>query len=249
MSEAAPTVSLPVSHPNAAASNASFEFAALQEADNYRAALIKSFRPFLRGQVLEVGAGVGQMSESLRALKDVSRHVAVEPDEKFLPHLREIIPPADLVAGTAKDVPPTTRWDALVSINVLEHIEHDNPELALYRQLLAPQRGHLCLFVPARQEIYAPLDRDFGHFRRYQAPALRAQLERAGFEIVTLRYYNIIGYLAWWWSFCVRKQRTFNVGSVRFYDRVLFPPIFWLEHTLCPPPIGQSLLVVARARA
>jgi hypothetical protein len=234
--------------PNSAATNADFEFAALQEAANYRSALIKSFRPWLRGQLLEVGAGIGQMSQTMRALPEVTRHVAVEPDSRFLPTLHHAVPAADIVEGIAQDVPPGQPWNALVSINVLEHIEHDDAELALYAKLLAPQRGHLCLFVPARQEIYAPLDKDFGHYRRYAAPALRALLERAGFEIVTLRYYNLLGYFAWWWSFCVRKNRGFSIRSVRFYDRFLFPPVFWAEHTLCRPPIGQSLLVVARAR-
>jgi len=237
------------STPNAAASNASFEFAALQEATNYRAALITSFQRWLCGSVLEVGAGVGQISQAIRALPGVTRHVAVEPDAKFLPALHATLPASDIVEGTAHQVPPGQPWDAIVSINVLEHIEHDDAELAFYRQLLAPQRGHLCLFVPARAEIYAPLDRDFGHFRRYAAPALRAQLERAGFEIVTLRYYNLLGYFAWWWSFCVRKNRRFKTAAVRFYDRALFPPVFWCEHHLCRPPIGQSLLVVARARS
>ena len=235
------------SAPNAAASNADFEFAALHEAANYRAALIKSFRPWLRGHLLEVGAGIGQMSQAMRALPEVTRHVAVEPDAKFLPALHQIVPAADIVEGTAHSVPAGHPWDALVSINVLEHIEHDDAELAFYAQLLAPRRGHLCLFVPARQEIYAPIDKDFGHFRRYSAPALRDQLERAGFEIVKLRYYNILGYLAWWWSFCVRKNRGFSIRSVRLYDRFLFPPVFGFEHHLLAPPIGQSLLVIARA--
>lgn len=249
MSHAAQPMPPSPSAPNAAASNADFEFAALKEAANYRAALITSFRPWLRGQLLEVGAGIGQMSQAMRALTDVTRHVAVEPDAKFLPTLHQILPAADIVEGTAHNVPPGQPWDALVSINVLEHIEHDDAELAFYAQLLAPRRGHLCLFVPARQEIYAPLDKDFGHFRRYNAPALRAQLERAGFEIVTLRYYNLLGYFAWWWSFCVRKNRGFKTPAVRFYDRCLFPPVFWCEHKICRPPIGQSLMVVARARA
>lgn len=236
------------SSPNAAASNADFEFAALQQAANYRAALITSFRPWLRGHLLEVGAGIGQMSQAMRSLPEVTRHVAVEPDSKFLPALHQVLPATDIVEGTAHNVPSGQPWDALVSINVLEHIEQDDAELAFYNQLLAPRRGHLCLFVPARQEIYAPLDKDFGHFRRYSAKTLRAQLERAGFEIVKLRYYNLLGYFAWWWSFCVRKNRGFNASSVRFYDRMLFPPVFRWEHHVLPPFIGQSVLVVARAK-
>jgi len=39
-----------------------FEFAALSEARNYRDALLREFAAHLRGRVLEVGAGVGQIT-------------------------------------------------------------------------------------------------------------------------------------------------------------------------------------------
>ncbi len=135
-----------------------------------------------------------------------------------------------------------------MSVNVLEHIQEDERELAVYRRKLAREKGALCLFVPARPEIYAPIDRDFGHFRRYTRPELRQKLERAGFEILRLRYYNFVGYFAWWLGFCVLKKRGFDLPSVRFFDRILFPPVHGFETRICAPPIGQSLLAVARAR-
>lgn len=238
-----------VSLPNAHASNEDFEFAALREAANYRRALLESFRPYLHGNVLEIGAGIGQISVELKRLPTVTHLCAVEPDPRFLPHLRAALPTESIFAGTAHEIPVGRDWDSIVSINVLEHIQHDQAELTLYRKLLARNRGELCLFVPARQEIYAPIDRDFGHFRRYSARELRVQLESAGFDVVTLRYYNLPGYFAWWLSFCLLKKRGFDPAAVRFYDRVVFPVVFFLERKLCRPPFGQSLLVVARARA
>jgi SAM-dependent methyltransferase len=235
--------------PNAIASTEDFEFAALYEAENYRKALLKAFRQHLKGNVLEVGAGIGQISEEIKKIPAVTKLTAVEPEPKFLARLQEVLPADAIVAGTAHDAPADGDWNTIVSINVLEHIERDEAELTFYRQLLAAQRGHLCLFVPARQEIYAPLDKDFGHFRRYSTGELRGKLDRAGFDVVTLRYYNFPGYFAWWLSFCLMKKRGFDIGAVRFYDRVVFPPVFWLEQHLCPPPIGQSVLAIVRARA
>ena len=48
----------------------------------------------------------------------------------------------------------------------------------------------------ARPEIYSEIDKDFGHFRRYTRHELRQKLERAGFQVLRLRYYNIAGYFA-----------------------------------------------------
>jgi SAM-dependent methyltransferase len=234
--------------PNEIALTEDFEFAALNEAKNYRAALLREFSAHLRGQVLEVGAGIGQMTRELMQNPAIRRIVSIEPDPQFCARFRADFPGQTLVEGTIGDLAGNEPWNAILSINVLEHIGEDERELAAYRQKLAAEKGVLCLFVPARPEIYAPIDRDFGHFRRYTRPELRAKLERAGFEIVRLRYYNFIGYFAWWLNFCALKKRGFDLPSVRFFDRVIFPTGHWLEASLCAPPIGQSLLVMARPK-
>ena len=237
------------SQPNATAQTEDFEFAALNEAVNYRAALLEEFGQHLQGRVLEVGAGIGQFSGELRVLPGIAQLLSVEPEPQFCAEFRRRCPQLELLQGTVGDLPPGTAWDAVLSINVLEHIESDEHELSAYGRLLQPARGTLCLFVPARPEIYAPIDRDFGHFRRYTKPELKRKLERAGFELVSIRYYNFAGYLAWWLNFCVLGKRGFDVGSVRFFDRIIFPSMHFCESKMCAPPIGQSLIVVARAKA
>jgi hypothetical protein len=236
------------SNPNVAASNADFEFEALQQAKNYRAALIKEFSPYLGGNVIEIGAGIGQMTESLINVPGTARLLSVEPDDRLCDGFKSRLPAQALLRGTIHDVPRDAAWNAIVSINVLEHIEHDENELRAYREILEPSRGHLCLFIPARPEIYAPLDRDFGHHRRYTRRGLSAKLESAGFEILHLNYFNLVGYFAWGMTFCVLKRRKFNPGGVRLFDQLLFPPTNWIEHNILRPPFGQSLLAVARSR-
>jgi SAM-dependent methyltransferase len=233
--------------PNTAATNADFEFAGLQEAGNYRRALAHTFRIYLHGRVVEIGAGIGQMTREFRALPEVTEIVAVEPEARFVAQLEMFLPQSAIIHGVSTDVPASPGWDALVSINVLEHIERDQEELQRFHQLLASKRGHLCLFVPARPEIYAPLDRDFGHFRRYTRPELRAKLKAAGFTVEKLYYYNLPGYFAWWLSFCILRRRGFSVTAVRFFDRFIFPLSFWIESRLCAPPFGQNLVAIARA--
>lgn len=234
--------------PNEMAVTEDFEFAALNEAKNYRQALLREFSAHLRGQVLEVGSGIGQMTRELLQNSAIRRIVSIEPDPQFCARFHADLPGQTLVEGTIDDLPGNESWNAILSINVLEHIGEDERELAAYRRRLAGEKGVLCLFVPARPEIYAPIDQDFGHFRRYTRPELRAKLERAGFEIVRLRYYNFIGYFAWWLNFCVLKKRGFDLASVRLFDRMIFPTGHWLETSLSAPPIGQSLLAMARPK-
>ncbi len=202
------------SPPNTMAQTADFEFSALSEATNYRAALLHDFDSYLQGNVLEVGAGIGQIHSDLLRRPQIKKLISIEPDAAFCARIREQFPEHDLLQGTVNELKSEFDWNAILSINVLEHIEEDEAELATYHRLLQPARGALCLFVPARPEIYAPIDKDFGHFRRYTRPELREKLERAGFELALFRYYNFVGYFAWWLSFCLLKKRTFDV-SVR----------------------------------
>jgi SAM-dependent methyltransferase len=231
---------------NPAADPANFEFDALANARNYRRALFAEFGPFLHGDVAEVGAGIGQMTDHLVQLSGVNRAVAVEPNPGFCARHRAQFPAHELVEGTAANL-PTRSWNAILSINVLEHIHNDVEELDLYAQLLRERRGALCLFVPARPEIYAPIDKDFGHFRRYTRNELRQKLIGAGFEIVLLHYFNCVGYLAWWLDFCLLKKQSFAPEKVWLFDRVVFPVVHALESKVIRPPVGQSLLAVARS--
>src|SRR5258706_10382234 len=191
--------------PNAAANTNDFEFDALAEAHNYRKALFEEFGPYLKGNVAEIGAGIGQMSESLAKLPAVKHAVAVEPESSYCARHRNRLPSHELIQGTAADLPAGSRWDAILSINVLEHIRDDEAELERYVGLLRASSGVLCLFVPARPEIYAAIDRDFGHFRRYTKTELRQKLTDAGLNNQRIHYFNSVGYFGLWATFFLCK--------------------------------------------
>jgi SAM-dependent methyltransferase len=233
--------------PNATATTESFEFDALAEAANYRAALLREFATVLKGRAVEVGAGIGQFTSEIATLPAVTEIVPIEPEAKFCEQFRQRLPNREIIEGTIDNLPAAFPPDAIVCVNVLEHIEDDLAELRKFQQRLQPQRGHLCLFVPARPEIYAPIDKDFGHFRRYTRPELRKKLTTARFTIRRLDYFNSVGYFAWWLNFCVLKKRTFDVEAVRVFDRIIFPVVNALETRLVRPPFGQSLIAVAQA--
>ena len=223
-----------------------FEFDALNHATRYQAALVKEFSPHLRGNFLEVGSGLEQMTRWFSA-QGLTHFLALEPDGSFCRRFHADLPRRWIVQGTVKAVAPESAWDTIWSVNVLEHIQDDRGELVAYAKLLAKNHGSLCLFVPARPEIYAPIDRDFGHYRRYTRKELRGKLQDAGFQIVRLNYFNFVGYFGWWLNFRVLRQRRFATSSVKLFDRFIFPWAHAVESCCVRPPWGQSLLAVARA--
>jgi len=209
---------------------------------------VREFGPWLRGRVLEVGAGIGQLTALIRDCAGVEALVAVEPDPGFCRRLREDLPDVETVEGTVAAVDPSSVWDALISVNVLEHIADDAAELSAYRRLLTGRGGHLCLFVPAGPGLLSPMDRDFGHHRRYTRGGLRRLLVEAGFDVLRLHPFNMVGYFAWWLAFKVLRRRRFNPAAVRFFDRRVFPVMHAWESRVVRPPFGQSLLAVANCR-
>lgn len=233
--------------PNERASDTGFELASLEIAVNYRAGLVREFAPYVRGRVLEVGAGTGHIAEQLLQQTALCSLTAIEPMAAHAALCRARLPSLELIEGTIDDLPAGEAVDTVVSVNVLEHIRDDARELRSYRRLLAARAGHLCLCVPARAELYAAIDRAMGHHRRYHRPALRALLVSAGFEVVRLDYFNLAGYLGWLLSFRVLQRRHFGALALRLFDRRLFRLTHALERWVGRPPIGQSLLAVCKA--
>ena len=234
--------------PDAESDTGDFEFKALAEARNYRRTMVKEFAPFLKGRILEVGAGIGQTSEEILSLANVDSLTGLEPDARFHEEFRERLPGVRLLGGTTADLDKAESFDGAVMVNVLEHIGDDEDELARLREILATREGHLCLLVPARQEIYSRIDAHFGHFRRYSRTELRTKLETAGFQIKHLSYFNFVGYFAWALRFRMLGSLSFDIDQVRFFDRRIFPVAHWLESRICRPPIGQSVIAVAQSR-
>src|SRR5262249_44467781 len=119
--------------PNEAANTADFEFSALAEARNYPRALMREFSPFLKGRVIEIGGGIGQMTTLLRQVPTIECLQCIEPDLQFCEQFKKTHPDQPLICGTIDNIPQNTDWDALFSVNVLEHIREDELELSKYK--------------------------------------------------------------------------------------------------------------------
>lgn len=225
-----------------------FELEAMGFANNYRRALLDEFRPYLGEKVLEVGGGMGHFSELLSSDLAEGKLSIVEPDASCRVVLLQKKIKAEIVSGTVADLPSDDQFDSIVSINVLEHIEHDFTEIKAYLTRLNPS-GNFCLFVPARKELFSPIDTVFGHYRRYGRIRLKSLLVEAGFDIVSIRYSNFIGYFLWWLSFKVCRRKTMSSAQVKLHDRFIFPITRWMETHIGSPLVGQSILVIARRPA
>ncbi|HYT62749.1 MAG TPA: methyltransferase, partial [Gemmatimonadales bacterium] len=196
--------------------------------------------------VLEIGSGIGNLSAFL---VDRERLVLTDTREEYLARLRTRFANHSNISVVHLYLPHDDRavagqrFDTIICLNVLEHVEDDITSLAAVRKLLEP-KGRLVLLVPALPALYGSIDRALGHHRRYTRADLIAKLERAGFRLVHIEYFNLAGIPGWWWAGRVLQRQTIPAGSLKLYDTLV--PLFRLER-LIPWRVGQSLIAVGEA--
>jgi SAM-dependent methyltransferase len=219
---------------------------------NYHRWIIELIRPYLGDRIVEVGAGRGALTKLLLECRPRSL-VAIEPSDMFFDLEKHVIHPEngptvrfyhDTFTSVTADIIRDGRPDTVIYINVLEHIEDDEEELRLVYETLSGG-GTLCIFVPAMPILLSKFDRHIGHFRRYGRRELTRKCTNAGFEIETIRGFDVPGILPWLIKYRLLGSIKMESSAVGFYDRFLIPLIRPIENLL-RPPIGKNLLIVAR---
>ena len=200
----------------------------------------------LVGDVLEVGAGIG---ETARHLLDGRQRswLCLEPDERLGTRLRawaeagDVAPLPTVQIGTTADLDPSSRFDTILYIDVLEHIEDDRAEMARAAELLAP-RGALIVLSPAFQQLFSDFDRSVGHFRRYTRASL-AEVMPPSVRQVRLRYLDSVGFLASLSNRALLRQALPTRRQIALWDRVMIPASRVLD-LLLARGFGRSVLAV-----
>ena len=217
-------------------------------APRYNRWMFDRLRPWVGRRVLEIGAGIGNMSAFLMDQTRVDRVVLTDTEPVYLGRLRERfgeggrphVSVAELRLPAVSPALLAERLDTVVCLNVLEHIEDDAASLRAMHDLLRPG-GRLVLLVPALRVLYGTLDEALGHFRRYVPDELRAKLSGAGFRVRHVEYFNLAGVPGWWLTGRVLRRRLIPTGALRWYEALV--PLFRLERLL-PWRIGQSLIAI-----
>ncbi len=209
--------------------------------------IIEEFKSYIAGDVVEVGVGVGVFLKLLNKLK-ITSLTGIEPAE----NLFDIILKDDSISNKIilindKLEPDkhslNNKFDTILYINVLEHIENDKKEIQKAFVSLK-ENGHICIFVPALQFLYSEFDKEVGHFRRYKLSELKNLLKKNDFKIVKGKYFDIFGIIPWLIVFKLLK-RTLIGNQVSMYDKLLIPVIRLIENFI-PIPFGKNILIVGK---
>jgi SAM-dependent methyltransferase len=224
----------------------------MAKVSHYNRWIAQKITPYVGNRILEVGGGIGNIAEQfldreLLVLLDIQAEAVAVLRERYAayshlhPTLGDIVDKETVLRLAAH------QFDTLMCTNVLEHIEDDYQALVHMAQLVRPG-GHVVLFVPAGTYMYGTLDIALGHYRRYEAKALRILTESADLHIERLNYCNVAGIAGWWLNSRVMKRDILPEGHLKLFN-FLAPAMLGLEDFVSRSvalPIGQSLLCIAR---
>jgi hypothetical protein len=196
------------------------------EVQNWKEYWAGQLRPFVKGDILEVGAGIGSNTRLLDAGGGSGRWVCLEPDPELLAQLTRNIRESEArrgyetVRGTLQSLSGQL-FDTIVYIDVLEHIENDFEELNWAASCLR-SGGHLIVLSPAHQRLFSPFDAAIGHFRRYNRKMLRA-ISPAGLRLERMRYLDCAGLILSAANRLLLRQSMPTKAQLRFWDRWIVP--------------------------
>ena len=197
-------------------------------------------------RVVEIGCGVGNFTH---LLLDRDAVIALDIEPGCVARLEQRYPNRSNLhvfqcdAGSP-EFSALARFepDSCVCLNVLEHIEDDRAALQAMASILTPG-GVIVLLVPAFQALYGSIDKNLGHYRRYNRSMIGKLAESADLRVTKLHYMNAFGFFGWWANARIFRREAQSEGQIAIFDRLVVPLLSRLE-SLVPPPFGQSLFVV-----
>ena len=140
---------------------------------------------------------------------------------------------------------PANKFDTIIALNVLEHMDREKKALQNINKGLA-KGGFTTILVPAFKCLKGSIDERLGHHRRYNKDIAKRLMQKMGLYVVTMRYYNIIGFLGWLINFRVLKREQQLIRQVVFFDKYIFPIQMLVEKFTPWQPLGQSLFIVSK---
>ncbi len=221
------------------------------EAGQFNGWMFDRIKGHCRGAILEIGSGIGNMSAYLVdhfsdvTLSDMQPEYCRRLRRSFgdRSSLRDIFS-VDLAALDFERVYPQLlgRFDTVVALNVVEHI--DDHELAIKNahSLLRPG-GRLVILVPAYPWLYNALDRELGHFRRYTKKSLERLLSGGRLRVPEMEFFNAAAIGGWWMAGSVLRMDKIKKGPLNLYNSLVW--MMRLADTVVGKRIGLSIIAVA----
>lgn len=214
----------------------------ISKANRFNRWMYSKIRPFIKNDVLEIGAGIGNISKYIvkdefnTVLSDYNFEYCDILKKEFSTNLfvKEVLQ-IDLLRNDFADhfISYKEKFDTIILLNVIEHLEDDSTAVINCKFLLKPG-GHFIVLAPAYKWLYCNLDKQLGHYRRYSMKKLKTTISKEGFEIINRKHINFLGIFGWFFFGKFLKKKAIGkemnsfewvVPFARFLDVISFQKI------------------------
>ena len=217
----------------------------MSRAKRFNRWMADTIAPFVKGDVLELGAGIGNLT--LLLAKDERRYVATDSDGENLFELRARLayrPDIEIARfdfSSAEEAEPFRQSaDTVVCLNVLEHVEEDRAALANIRACVRPH-GMAIILVPQGPELFGSIDEVLEHKRRYTREELAEKMASAGFRVARIIDFNRATRPGWYLNNRVLRRKTLSRAQLRVFEFIV--PAFRRIDRKLPWP-ANSLIAI-----
>ena len=124
-----------------------------------------------------------------------------------------------MLTGTIESLPKELKFQSIIYIDVLEHIENDHEEI---KKAVAHLNvgGKIIIHSPAHNFLYSPFDKSIGHFRRYNKKMLR-NLILPNLREEKLIYLDAVGFFASLGNRFLLNSDLPTPNQIAIWDKVL----------------------------
>ncbi|MFZ5736407.1 class I SAM-dependent methyltransferase [Rhodopseudomonas palustris] len=144
--------------------------------------------------IMEVGCSAGHLLADMRKSLPNARLTGGDYTIGTLEKLGRKMPGIPLIRFDLANSPlPSEQYDAMVLLNVLEHIEDDRSAVRHIERMLKPG-GTVVIEVPGGPELYDDYDKQLQHFRRYTLQGICDVVESAGLVVERRNYLGALIY-------------------------------------------------------
>jgi SAM-dependent methyltransferase len=226
----------------------------ISSADRFNRWMYETIAPFCKGEIIEIGAGIGNISRCF--LDDGKSLTITELHEEYCEllknnlsgysSLRKVLemdiacPEFDKRFGFLSGC-----YDTVFALNVIEHIGERDQALQNCRKLLK-SGGTLVILVPAFTCLYNRFDEKLGHLLRFTRKTVGELMEQNGFTVFSKTYFNTAGIAGWWFTGTILGKEQIPERQMGIYN--CFVPLFRLVDKFTARFAGLSVIAAGRKK-
>ena len=224
----------------------------LSKTDALNEWVYQSIQPYLKGEILEIGSGIGNISKFLIrdnysvTLSDYNPEYCqiLKKNYGHLPNIKGI-EQINLQNDSYQDdyFLMKESFDTIFLLNVIEHIKDDEKAVTICKFLLK-KGGNLIMLAPSYSFLYCRMDKELGHFRRYTLSKLAALCSNAGLNVIHKQYFNVLGIAGWLVSGKLLTHPSLRKNELDLFNKLV--PLAKLLDRLVMKSIGLSSIIIAK---